>query len=179
MEAGPLLPNYSSLTGAWVLDLSRSDTMAGHLRLLATPEAAIQTQMAGEQAQRSHNAITLNESRLAIVKSTAVRNSAETFKLNEEKISQTVAGVAKRSTASLLHDGLLTGYVVATSTTSPDGVDLLQQVESRWLEDGGHAHVQELSVRNNVTGAQCVTVRTWTRVPMTSSDLERLGRLLE
>ena len=38
---------------------------------------------------------------------------------------------------------------------------------------------QELSVRNNVTGEQCVTVRRWVRVPTTISDLERLGRLLE
>ncbi|CAM9213312.1 unnamed protein product [Scytosiphon promiscuus] len=175
---GLLLPEYSSLTGAWVLDLSRSDTMEDHLRLLDTPEASIRTQMERERTQQSHNAIAINENKLVIHKQAAGTSVTESFKFNDPQVTQTFSGDTRKSTASLLNDGQLTGYVVSI-TVSSDGLDLLQQGETRWLESGGHVHHQKLYVRNNVSGAQRTTMRTWVRVPMTSTDLVRLGRLFD
>ncbi|CAM9588978.1 unnamed protein product [Ectocarpus sp. 12 AP-2014] len=178
MAEGALLPSYTTLTGAWVLDVTRSDSMEDYLRLLLdNPEQAIQAQAAGEQNTQSRNVIMLNETHLVIYKRTAANHFTETFELGLEKAVQNAAGYIKRSTASLIDDGLLTGYFVAISTMSAEGRSL-SLVDARRLEEGGHAHAQELSVRNNTTGETCTIMRTWIRVPVTSSDVGRLGRRL-
>ncbi|CAM9198568.1 unnamed protein product [Ectocarpus sp. 6 AP-2014] len=178
MAEGALLPSYTTLAGAWVLDVTRSDSMEDYLRLLLdNPEPAIEAQAAGEQNTQSRNAIMLNETHLVIYKRTAANHFTETFELGLEKAVQNAAGYIKRSTAFLIDDGLLTGYFVAISTMSAEGRSL-SLVDARRLEEGGHAHAQELSVRNNTTGETCTIMRTWIRVPMTSSDVGRLGRHL-
>lgn len=65
----------------------------------------------------------------------------DSFELGEEHVTQSTSGVVKRSTASLIHDGELTGYVVAAVILPPDGRDL-SLVDARRLGDGGHLHVQ-------------------------------------
>lgn len=63
------------------------------------------------------------------------------FELGLEKAVQNAAGYIKRSTASLIDDGLLTGYFVAISTMSSEGRSL-SLVDARQLEEGGHSHTQ-------------------------------------
>ncbi|CAM9174639.1 unnamed protein product [Pylaiella littoralis] len=176
MAEEELLPHYSSLTGSWVLDISRSDTMAAYLRLLGTPESTIEALTAAEQAAQSRNAITLDDSQLAIYKHTAINHYTETFTLNEEHvIASDASGTTQRYKVSLLNEGDMTGYRVEKRTTSSGGRDM-SLVDSRRLEGHGHNHTQELNVRNNTTDTECTIVRTWVRVPMSNNDLHRLGR---
>eukprot|EP00752_Nemacystus_decipiens_P016448 g14703.t1 len=176
MAEEELLAHYSTLTGAWVLDLSRSDTMRDYLQLLDTPEATIQAQAAAEQNKPGRNAIALDPATLTIYKDTAVNNYTEAFELGVEQFSEPNVGVTKRCSASLIDDDELGGYLVVTNMISPGRN--LSLVDARRLQAGGHAHVQTLSVRNNTTGAHCTIRRTWVRVPMTNDDLQRLDRWL-
>eukprot|EP00904_Undaria_pinnatifida_P009607 jgi/Undpi1/5777/HiC_scaffold_2.g01051.m1 len=139
-----LLHECNSLGGAWVLDLSRSDTLEGYLQCLLTPEMAIQAQVAGEQAYRSRNVIALDESTFVIGKRTAVNNFTETFALDHEQVKHTSSGV-KRSRASLGEDGDLDEVVIVTTMLRPGGSSVIV-VEARKLLNRGQIHQQSTAV---------------------------------
>eukprot|EP00903_Cladosiphon_okamuranus_P016560 g15277.t1 len=164
-----------SLSGAWVLDVARSETLDEYLRCLAAPEEAIQAHAALEATYPSRNVITLDESTLVIHKHTAATNSTEDFEIGEEKLVESSTGTVKRCTASLGEGGQPDGYILVSETLSTAGHSILVHVEARQLSPGGHVHTQELRVRNQATGAQSVTTRIWVRVAMTEYDLAQLS----
>ncbi|CAM9948056.1 unnamed protein product, partial [Hapterophycus canaliculatus] len=117
--------------------------MDEYLRLLLdNPEAAIQAQTAGEQATQSKNVIALSQTHLVIYKKTTANDFVETFILGEEQVTQDISGGTKRSRASLINNGQLSGYLVAISFVFPQGGRDFSLVDARRLEDGGHVHVQ-------------------------------------
>ncbi|CAM9243433.1 unnamed protein product, partial [Ectocarpus sp. 13 AM-2016] len=77
-------------------------------------------------------------------------------------------------TVSLGDSGELDGYVVASTTCAPNGTPTVETVEVRQLTDRGLTHVQQISVKNLLTGGQSAVMRTWARVPMTGEDHLRL-----
>eukprot|EP00904_Undaria_pinnatifida_P009749 jgi/Undpi1/5904/HiC_scaffold_2.g01178.m1 len=159
-----LMPGgHASIAGAWVLDLSRSDTMSGYLECMQVPPAGIEAQVTGERTHDSLNVVGIHGSTLTVHKQTSINNFTETFELDQEKVTPTRYG-ARRSTASL-RDWGPDGLVCSTTTPTPGGV--VHLVETRQLLDGGLSHAQELHVHNLTTGVQSITLRTWTRVPMT------------
>lgn len=169
------LPPDATMTGAWVLDLSRSDTFEGHLRFLGNPEATLQSQVAAERAYRSRNVIALDDSRLVIYKDTAVNHYTEMFELDEERVTPCRSGDGVNHITASLGDGArLDGYVIVSITSTNCGRQTLETIEARQLIDGGSAHVQHLNVRKIATGEQYTTRRTWVRVAMTENDRMRL-----
>eukprot|EP00752_Nemacystus_decipiens_P011423 g10144.t1 len=174
--AAPVRPEYTSISGAWVLDLDGSDTFEDYLRCLGAPEGAVRAQVAGEHAYLSRNVIALDESMLVIHKDTAVNNFTERFKLDREQISRCgFDGGVRRTSASLGVGGRLDGYVIATTTSAPPPSNRESEtIEARQLLDGGHGHIQQINVRNLLTGVECKVVRNWVRVPLTPADQMRL-----
>ncbi|CAM9463362.1 unnamed protein product [Ectocarpus sp. 12 AP-2014] len=171
-----------TISGAWVLDLSRSDTFESYLQCLGTPPQAILAQVTGEREYQSRNVIALDASELVIHKKTAINNFTERFELDEEQVTPTRpwnrpqdgggggGGGVNQVTVSLGESEQLDGYVVATTTSAPNGRPSVETVEVRQLTDGGLTHIQQIDVRNLLTGGQCTVMRVWVRVPMTHED---------
>lgn len=162
-----------SLSGAWILDVSRSDTLEGYLRCLLLPEDVIQAKVAEERAFPTRNVIRLDKSSLVINRSTVARNVTEDFEIDEEQVIETNNGDIKMTKASLGESEQLDEFVLVSQTMSAQGPSLIH-VEARQLDLGGHYHTQELNVRNLSTMGHCIVKRTWMRVPMTQEDATRL-----
>ncbi|CAN0022960.1 unnamed protein product [Ascophyllum nodosum] len=167
-----LLHSYSSISGAWVLDLSRSDTMEGYLRCLRTPEEAIRQQVEAEQDLQTRNVIALNGSTLIIHKRTTTSGTfTESFVLGEERITQARFGM-RRSIVTLGPSRTMNEFIKTSAFTSNGGNAVV--VEERRLVEQGLAHLQEITLRNQTTGEEHLTNRFWTRVPMTNDDQRQL-----
>ncbi|CAM9282206.1 unnamed protein product, partial [Ectocarpus fasciculatus] len=132
----------------------------------------------GEREYQSRNVIALDESALVIQKKTAINNFTERFELDEEQVTparpwnrqQDGGGGVNQVTVSLGESEQLDGYVVATTTTAPNGRPTVETVEVRQLTDEGRTHIQQINMRNLLTGGQCTVMRIWVRVPMTHED---------
>ena len=69
-----------------------------------------------------------------------VATSCRSFELGVEQFSEPNTGVTKRSSASLIDDDELGGYLVVTNMISPGRN--LSLVDARRLQPGGHNHIQ-------------------------------------
>ncbi|CBJ29034.1 hypothetical protein Esi_0133_0020 [Ectocarpus siliculosus] len=152
----------SSLTGAWVLDVYRSDTLEAYLRCMGAPDRVVEAQLAGEQACPSRNVLVLDDSRLVVHKHTSVNNLTESYELDQERVTPSTYG-EKRAIASLLQPGR--HDALAIKTALPTDTSDFGLVETRRLVGDGSTHIQELLLRNLDTGAQSITRRTWVREP--------------
>eukprot|EP00752_Nemacystus_decipiens_P005597 g5066.t1 len=161
----------NSISGSWVLDLARSDTMEGYLRCLQSPEGLIESQISGEQSRESRNVFAVQANGVVIHKTTAVNNFTEIYYFDADRVTQTSFG-ERRSMLSLSQPGQASGLVI--TTTIPTADHELHLVEVRELIDGGTAHTQVLHLTNLTTEEQHVTRRVWVRVPMTAQDHQNL-----
>ncbi|CAM9383637.1 unnamed protein product [Scytosiphon promiscuus] len=164
-----LLPEYNSIVGAWVLEVSRSETMEGYLRCMNVADLAIEAQMKAEQDHESRNVFAMEGTKLVIHKRTKINHLTQIYELDKEKITDGRSG-PKHCMVSLRNPGCLDGLVLTTSMPTAQGQ--MHLVETRQLLDKGHVHAQELHLSNLTTGARCVTKRTWVRVGVTSVDQE-------
>ncbi|CAN0166032.1 unnamed protein product [Ectocarpus sp. 12 AP-2014] len=164
-----LLPEYNSIVGAWVLEVSRSETMEGYLRCMNVADLAIEAQMKAEQDHESRNVFAIEGTKLVIHKRTKINHFTQIYELDKEKITDGRSG-PKHCMVSLRNPGCLDGLVLTTSMPTAQGQ--MHLVETRQLLDKGHVHAQELHLSNLTTGARCVTKRTWVRVAVTSVDQE-------
>eukprot|EP00752_Nemacystus_decipiens_P004812 g4379.t1 len=159
-----LSQDSTSISGAWVLDLSRSDTFEGYLQFMGHSEGFIRSQVDGERAYQSRNVIALDESSLVIHKDTAVNRYTERMELDEEQLIPSRHGRGTvHATASLQGWGRLDGYVVATTITATRGTRTLamEMMESRQVVDGGCAHLQTITVCQRSRAEQCSVRRVW------------------
>eukprot|EP00903_Cladosiphon_okamuranus_P013251 g12356.t1 len=164
--------NLSSISGAWVLDQSRSDTMAGHLRCMLVPDQVISSYvLAEQQACQSRNVIAVIGQEVIIHQRTVVDTITEIYHLDTEGVIETDFG-ERRSMVSFSDAGRSVGLVI--TTTRPTAESELHLVEVRQLVNGGMEHTQVLHLTNLTTERQHVTRRTWVRVPMTADDRQRL-----
>ncbi|CAM9853044.1 unnamed protein product [Phaeothamnion confervicola] len=164
---------YVTLSGTWVLNKHRSDTMEGFLRIMGVAELAIEAQLKSEADHETRNVIRLDLHRMIINKRSKINTLTEFYDLFKEK--NTPARNGTRQTMVALKDRTRLDGIVVT-TTMPTSQGTLHLVESRQLVDRGHAVYQELQVTNLATGGSNVTRRYWRRVPVTDEDEETLLR---
>ncbi len=72
-----LLTEYTSLTGSWVLDTSRSSTMENHLQTLGVAQLAIEAQLKNEVDDETRNVIALDYKRYLVYKKSKINVLAE------------------------------------------------------------------------------------------------------
>ncbi|CAN0422913.1 unnamed protein product [Pylaiella littoralis] len=164
--------DLASMTGAWVLDVSSSDTMEEYLRCMGMPRAGIEAQLAGELIQPSRNVFAIDDSLLLLHKRTRINDITEAFELEAERVTPAFHGGVKRAVASLLLRGSYDAFVV--ETLMPTHLHTFRLVEIRRLLGDGSTHMQEIHLHNLDTGIQSTTKRTWKRVTMTQSDRQEL-----
>ncbi|CAM9099736.1 unnamed protein product [Ectocarpus sp. 4 AP-2014] len=134
-----LLPEYNSIVGAWVLEVSRSETMEGYLRCMNVADLAIEAQMKAEQDHESRNVFAIEGTKLVIHKRTKINHFTQIYELDKEKITDGRSG-PKHCMVSLRNPGCLDGLVLTTSMPTAQGQ--MHLVETRQLLDKGHVHAQ-------------------------------------
>eukprot|EP00752_Nemacystus_decipiens_P005599 g5068.t1 len=170
-EGAEMGADLNSISGSWVLDLARSDTMEEYLRCLRAPEGVIEAQISGEQSRESRNVFAVQANGVVIHKRTALNNFTEVYYFDTDRVTQTGYG-EWRSMLSLSQPGQANGLVI--TSTVPTADHDVHLVEVRELIDGGTAHTQVLHLTNLSTEEQHVTRRVWVRVPMTAQDHQNL-----
>eukprot|EP00904_Undaria_pinnatifida_P009845 jgi/Undpi1/5991/HiC_scaffold_2.g01265.m1 len=128
-------------------------------------------EVAGEKAHEVRHVIALDEKRLRVHKQAVVGDFTETYELGKLKATKTACG-SMQCRASLQKRKKLGGVVISTSTQTTDGG--LHLVETRRLLGRGNVQAQVLHLGNSATGVQCLTRRTWVRVPMTELDWQEI-----
>eukprot|EP00903_Cladosiphon_okamuranus_P017714 g16310.t1 len=138
----------TSITGTWMLDLSRSDTFEGYLSFMGHSEAISRAQMDGERAYQSRNVIALDASGLIIYKDTAVNHFTERLELDQEQIKPLGSGRGVVHVTATLRDwARLDGYIITSIVVAHEGSRVLETREARQLVDGGRAHIQHITVQ--------------------------------
>ncbi|CAM9371801.1 unnamed protein product [Ectocarpus sp. 6 AP-2014] len=168
-----------SIVGAWVLDLSRSDTMERFLQVTRVSEQGTRAHVRAEARHGAFNVIHLEGDTITIHRRTCANNFTESFKLDEEKVKYDGIVRTRISEVVSMPSPGPTGYVrSANSTAVSGGRDDVHMLESRHIMEGGLSHTQEIRLHNLTTGEHCVTNRVWTRVPMTDEHQATIGLLL-
>mmetsp|Transcript_16049 Transcript_16049/g.23825 ORF Transcript_16049/g.23825 Transcript_16049/m.23825 type:complete len:194 (+) Transcript_16049:135-716(+) len=170
---GVLNGDYTSLTGSWVLDKSRSDSMEPYLLCLNVAELAIEAQCKCESDHESRNVISINGSQFTIHKRTKINALTEMFELGVEKSIPARSGTRK-TIVELTNPQDCSSIEV--KTTMPIATGELELNERRSLIENGHACLQELDLTNIKTGQKCFTQRIWVRVPTTHEDRANLEK---
>ncbi|CAN0428048.1 unnamed protein product [Ectocarpus sp. 12 AP-2014] len=170
---------FDSIVGAWVLNLSRSDTMERFLQVTRVSEQGTRAHVRAEARHGAFNVIRLEGDTITIHKRTCANNFTESFKLGEEKVRYDGIVRTRISEVVSMPSSRPTGYVrSARSTAVSGGRDDVDMLESRHIMEGGLSHIQEIRLHNLTTGEHCVTNRVWTRVPMTDEHEATMGLLL-
>ncbi|KAG5193095.1 hypothetical protein JKP88DRAFT_182663 [Tribonema minus] len=165
--SGLLHGEFTSLTGSWVLDKSRSDVMEPYLQCLNVAELAIEAQAKCEADSESRNVINIDGTQFAIHKRTKINALTEHFELGKEREMPARSGTRK-TMVTLRKPGDYSAIDVTTAM--PISTGALHLLETRTLMDKGHTCLQELHLTNLATGAKCLTRRVWVRVPTTHED---------
>ncbi|CAN0089067.1 unnamed protein product [Ectocarpus fasciculatus] len=145
------------MAGAWVLDLSRSDTMQRYLQVCGMTATNTHAHVL---AERKHggalNLIHLDETTLIIHKRTYLNNYTETFELGEEKVTNITPTRASISTTVSNLGSSSRGYAcLIRNASTPEGQQNTEVLERRYVTDGGLCHTQEIQARNLTTGEEC------------------------
>ncbi|CAM9597633.1 unnamed protein product [Ectocarpus sp. 13 AM-2016] len=172
--------HLGTMAGAWVLDLSRSDTMQRYLEVSGMPATHAYTHVL---AERKHggalNLIHLDDTTLTIHKRTYRNNYTETFELGEEKVTSVAPSRVSISTTVSNLGSSSRGYVcLIRNTSTPERQQNTEVLERRYVTNGGLCHIQEIKARSLTTGEECGIVRTWRRVMMTHEHRATLGLLM-
>ncbi|CAM9645795.1 unnamed protein product [Ectocarpus fasciculatus] len=175
------MEHLGTMAGAWVLDLSRSDTMQRYLQVCGMTATNTHAHVL---AERKHggalNLIHLDETTFIIHKRTYLNNYTETYvRLGEEKVTNITPTRASISTTVSNLGSSSRGYAcLIRNASTPEGQQNTEVLERRYVTDGGLCHTQEIQARNLTTGEECGIVRTWRRVMMTHEHRATLGLLL-
>ncbi|CAM9936825.1 unnamed protein product [Ectocarpus fasciculatus] len=156
----------NSIQGAWVLDLSRSDTMRRYLQVCGVPEDHIRVHVDAERRQGGLNVIQVGDRNLTIYKHTFANNRTESYAVDEE-IVRYDSRTRARTAQVLSFRNENQGFVRSANLTTTPGRHNTQLLETRQVEEGGLSHCQEVKIHNLTTGEDCVTIRFWRRITLT------------
>lgn len=158
---------FSTLSGSWVLDRSRSQPMEPHLTCMGVADLAIEAQAKCEADNESRHVILMEGDRFLIHKHTKINILTEHYIMNIEKVMTARNGL-RSSTVRLRDPNSHSGVVITTDMPTTKGD--MHQVETKQLLDNGHTMLQEIKLKNCYNGNTCSTRRVWVRVPMTQDD---------
>lgn len=150
----------STLNGLWKLDKSREEwSMRGYLETLNVNELAIQAHEKGELDQDTLHKITIDNSRIHIVKRSRVNNDLVVdLTLGDEKVEFLQPGDRPKKALATTEDPA-THLRIQSSLLTINGMAHVTDIKRLVQEPDRTVLMQELTIVNEQTGASNTTTR--------------------